>query len=290
MQVEQRSSFVERSEVLHYLTCWIADKRVFPKALTLGVAGFLSGYFFIAGWSNKKEEDEEGEVKEGEKSVFVNMPGSDTNPSRDLLEKPESNILHSVGEMIYQSLLGYEAVAASPEKDTETDATGSRYDNGGLKPDPAVVQELDAVGSTNLAADDASEQDNKSVIQSVGEIISYSAHTVKEAVLAHAHIDHDDNKEPLPNRREGDHQSWNKSVEEASVDDGVVTPSFGSQEAAAAVCEQQANQEDGDEKGIVQSVGEMIALSAQSVKEVLANGHIASVTGTLSLPFPPLMQ
>jgi hypothetical protein len=217
------------------------------------------------------------------------MPGSDSNPSRDLLEKPESNILHSVGEMIYQSVLGYGAVAASPEKDTETDASRSRDDNGGLKPDPAVVQELDAVGSTNLAADDASEE-NKSVIQSVGEIISYSAHTVKEAVLAHAHIDHDDNKAPLPNRREEDHRSRNKSVEEGSVDDGVITSSSGNQEAAAAVCEQQANQEDGDEKGIVQSVGEMITLSAQSVKEVLANGHIASGTGTLSLPFPPLMQ
>jgi len=290
VQVEQRSSFVERSEVLHYFTCCITDKRVFPKALTLEVAGFLSGFFFVAGWSNKKEEDEEEEVKEGEKFVFVIMPGSDTNPSRDLLEKPESNILHSVGEMIYQSVLGYGAVGASPEKDTETDASRSRDDNGGLKPDPAVVHELDAVGSTNLAAHDASEEDNKSVIQSVGEIISYSAHTVKEAVLAHAHIDHDDNKEPLPNRREEDHRSWNKSVEEASVDDAVITPSSGNQEAAAAVREQQANQEDGDEKGIVQSVGEMITLSAQSVKEVLANGHIASGTGTLSLPFPPLMQ
>ncbi len=253
--------------------------------MTLEVAGFLSGFFFIAGWSNRKEEDEEEEeVKEGDKSVFVTMPGSHTDPSRDLLEKPETNILHSVGEMIYQSVLGYGAVAASPEKDTETDASRSRDDNGRLK------AELDDVGSTNLAADDTSEEDNKSVIQSVGELISYSAHTVKEAVLAHAHIDHDDNKEPLPNRREEDHRSWNKSVEEASVDDGVITPSSGNQEAAAAVCEQQANQEDGDEKGIVQSVGEMITLSAQSVKEVLANGHIASGTGTLSLPFPPLMQ
>lgn len=251
---------------------------------------FFPVSFFIAGWSSKKEEDEEKEVKEGEKSVFVTMLGSDADPSRDLLEKPKTNILHSVGEMIYQSVLGYGAVAASPEKDTETDASRSLDDNGGLKPDPAVVQELDAVGSTNLAADDASEEDNKSVIQSFGEIISYSAHTVKEAVLAHAHIDHDENKEPLPNRREEDHGSWNKSVEEASVDDGVITPSSGNQEAAAAVCEQQANQEDGDEKGIVQSVGEMITLSAQSVKEVLANGHIASGTGTLSLPFPPLMQ
>lgn len=214
----------------------------------------------------------------------MTMPGSDTDPSRDLLEKPKTNILHSVGEMIYQSVLGYGAVAASPEKDTETDASRSLDDNGGLKPDPAVVQELDAVGSTNLAAGDASEEDNKSVIQSVGEIISYSAHTVKEAVLAHAHIDHDENKEPLPNRREEDHGSWNKSVEEASVDDGVITPSSGNQEAAAAaaVCEQQANQEDGDEKGIVQSVGEMITLSAQSVKEVLANGHIASVTESIT--------
>lgn len=229
-------------------------------------------------------------MKEGEKSVFVTMPGSDTDPSRDLLEKPKTNILHSVGEMIYQSVLGYGAVAASPEKDTETDASRGLDDNGGLKPDPPVVQELDAVGSTNLAADDASEEDNKSVIESFGEIISYSAHTVKEAVLAHAHIDHDENKEPLPNRREEDHGSWNKSVEEASVDHGVITLSSGNQEAAAAVCEQQAIQEDGDEKGIVQSVGEMITLSAQTVKEVLANGHIASVTGTVSLPFPPLMQ
>lgn len=49
MQVEQRSSFVERSEVLHYLTCWITDKRGFPKTLTLEVLRvFFPVSFFLS--------------------------------------------------------------------------------------------------------------------------------------------------------------------------------------------------------------------------------------------------
>jgi hypothetical protein len=39
-------SFVERSEVIHYLTCWIADKESFSKGLDSRSCWFSFRFFF----------------------------------------------------------------------------------------------------------------------------------------------------------------------------------------------------------------------------------------------------
>jgi hypothetical protein len=176
--------------------------------------------------------------------------------------------VHTVGELIYQSVLGgFGDVAASPDPD----ATANERDTAqGLSTDSAI-----------LSADATDEEKKKSILQNVGKIISFSAHTVKEAVLAHIDQDHN---EPLPDHREDeihDTQTWNKVPVEANMDIiSVVVPSDpGNQQTNGERNDDDREAEEGGEKSIIQSVGEMITHSAQSMKEILANGHIPSLPG-----------
>ncbi len=128
---------------------------------------------------------------------------TDSSPA-DLLEKATNNkwIVHTVGELTYQSVLGgFGDVAASPDPD----ATANERDSAqGLTTDSAI-----------LSADATDEEKKKSILQNVGKIISFSAHTVKEAVLAHIDQDHN---EPLPDDREDEihyTKTWNKVPVEA---------------------------------------------------------------------------
>jgi hypothetical protein len=95
-------------------------------------------------------------------------------------------------------------------------------------------------------------------LQNVGKIILFSAHTVKEAVLAHIDQDHN---EPLPDHREDeiqDTKTWNKVPIQASVDIiSVVVPSDpGNQQTNGERNDDDQETEEGGEKSIIQSVGE----------------------------------
>lgn len=107
---------------------------------------------------------------------------------------------------------------------------------------------------------------------------------MKEAVLAHIDQDHN---EPLPDHREDeiqDTKTWNKVPIEVSVDIiSVVVPSDpGNQQTNCEHNDDDQEAEEGGEKSIIQSVGESITHSAQSMKEILANGHIPSLPESIT--------
>ncbi len=130
---------------------------------------------------------------------------------------------------------------------------------------PISAQGL-STDSAILSADATDDEKKNSNLQNVGKIVSFSAHTVKEAVLVH--IDQDRN-EPLPDHREDeihDTKTWNKVSVEANMDIiSVVVPSDpGNQQTDGERNDDDQEAEEGDEKSIIQSVGEMITHSSQS--------------------------
>jgi hypothetical protein len=209
------------------------------------------------GNENLGECNEDGRKEEEEEYDVVSIPAeitTDSSPA-DLLEKPTNNrwIVHTVGELIYQSVLGgFGDVAAS----LDPDATASERDSAqGLSTDSAI-----------LSADATDEEKKKSILQNVGKIISFSVHTVKEAVLAHIDQDHN---ELLPDHREDeihDTKTWNKVPVKANMDIiSVVVPSDpGNQQTNGERNDDDQEAEESGEKSIIQSVGEMITHSAQS--------------------------